>query len=214
MRALTIAAVLGAALLAQAAHATVIQAGSQASLGATDSVGWDQLGGAGAHLFTPVFATSAGGVVVDVSSPPGEVFRHDEGVDVTAGFTVGTQLLFEVNESEPIQLTFSTPQYGVGAEIAESVQRAFVATLTLFGPGNVLLGSVSASGDDGPVFLGALSDTPIARVRFSTMGPGGLVDSGFLLGSLQLVSVPEPSTALLLLGGLAGAALTRRRRAC
>jgi hypothetical protein len=212
MRSLTIAAALGVALLAQPARATVILADSQASLGATDSVAWDQLGSAGAHLFTPVFATSAGGVVVDVSSPPGEVFRRDQGVDVSAGFVVGTKLLFEVNEHEPVQLTFSTPQYGVGAEIAESVQRAFVATLTLFGPGNVLLGSVSAAGADGPVFLGALSDTPIARVRFSTVGPGGLVDAGFLLGSLQLVSVPEPPTVLLLLGGLAGLALARRQR--
>ena len=212
MRSLTIAAALGVALLAQAAHATVIQVGSQASLGAPDSVGWAQLGGAGAHLFTPVFATSAAGVGVGVSSPPGEVFRHDEGVDVSAGFVIGTNLLFEVNESEPVQLTFSTPQYGVGAEIVESAQRAFVATLTLFGPGNTLLGSVSAAGGDGPVFLGALSDMPISRVRFSTVGPGGLVDAGFLLGPLHLVSVPEPATVLLLLGGLAGVALTRRRR--
>ncbi len=214
MRSLRIGALglaLASALLALPARATVIAATTQASLGATDTVAWDQLGSAGAHLFTPVFATSAAGVGVDVSSPPGEVFRRDQGVDVSAGFVVGTKLLFEVNESEPVQLTFSTPVYGVGAEIAESVQRGFVATLTLFDGGTVL-GSVSAAGGDGPVFLGALSDLPITRVRFSTVGPDGLVDAGFLLGSLQLVSVPEPSTALLLLGGLVGVALTRRRR--
>jgi hypothetical protein len=202
---------LGLVLFAPPVHATVIQAGSQASLGANDGVVWSQLGPAGAHLFTPVFATSSGGVVVDVSTPPGEVFRRDEGVDAMAGFAPGTPLLLEANEREPVQLTFDTPVMGIGAEIAESVQRAFTATLTLFGPGNLEIGSLTASGGDGPLFLGALSDTPITRVRFSTAGPGGLVDAGFLLGTLRLVSVPEPPTVLLLLVGIAGLALTRRR---
>ncbi|MBV8169011.1 MAG: PEP-CTERM sorting domain-containing protein [Alphaproteobacteria bacterium] len=211
MRSLMIAAALGVALLAQAAHATVIQVGSQAGLGATDSVAWDQLGGAGAHLFTPAFATSTGGAVIDVSTPAGEIFRRDEGVDAAAGFAAGTPLLWSVHEHEPVQLRFSTPVYGVGAEIVEDVQRGFVATLTLFNLGNVL-GSVSVTGGDGPVYLGALSDVPITLVRFSTMGPDGLIDAGLLLGPAQFVSVPEPSTALLLLGGLAGVALMRRRR--
>jgi hypothetical protein len=210
MRSLLIAALAGMAMLAAPAHATVVQANSQTSLGATDRVVWDQLGPAGAHLFTPVFATSAGGTVVDVSSPPGEVFRRDEGVDVTAGFATGTPLLFEVNEAEPVQLTWSSAVFGVGAEIAESVPRDFVATLTVFN-GATILGTVSAAGGDGPVFLGALTDLPITRVRFSTVGPDGVVDAGFLLGALQLVSVPEPSTALLLLAGLVGLALMRRR---
>jgi len=209
MRSLTIAAALGVALLAQAAHATVIQVGSPAGLGATDSVAWDQLGGAGTFLFTPALATSAGGAVIDVSTPAGEVSRRDEGVDASAGFATGTPLLFDVNEHEPVQLRFLTPVYGVGAEIAEDVQRGFVATLTLFNFGNVL-GSVSVTGDGGPVYLGALSDVPITLARFSTMGPGGLIDAGLLLGPAQFVSVPEPSTVLLLLGGLAGVALTRR----
>lgn len=210
MRSLTIGAVIGLALLAAPAHAALIRADSQASLGSVDLVGWGQLGPAGAHLFTPVVATSTGGTAVRVSSSPGEVFRRDEGVDFAGGFAAGTPLLFEEHENEPVQLTFSTGVFGVGAAIAESVPRAFTAFLTAFGAGDVVLGTVSATGADGPVFLGALSDVPIMRVRFETVGPGGLVDAGFLLGPLALRELPEPASVALLLAGLLGLALVRR----
>jgi hypothetical protein len=211
MRSWTIGAVLGLAMLAAPAQATVILAGSQASLGPDDGVTWGQLGPAGAHLFTPQVAQSTGGLTVQVSSPPGEVFRRDQGVDWPGGFTPGTPLLFEEHELEPLQLTFGSGVMGVGAEIEEGVSRGFVATLTLFGADGGLLGSVSAPGADGPVFLGALSDIPIARVRFSTVGPGGAVDAGFAIGPLALRVVPEPPTALLLIAGLAGLIALRRR---
>jgi hypothetical protein len=140
------------------------------------------------------------------------VFRRDQGLDWSGGFAAGTQLLFEEHENEPLQLTFADGVTGIGAAIEESVPRGFVATLTLFGLDDSLLGSVSAIGGDGPVFLGALSDAPIGRARFSTMGAGGLVDAGFALGPLALRMLPEPSALALLLAGLGGLVVLRRRQ--
>src|SRR5438876_105591 len=105
-----IALVVGAA----PAHATLALVSSRAALGAGDAVGWAQLGPAGVHLFTPQFALSAGGITVDVSSPPGEVFRHDQSVDWTGTFVPGAALLFEQHELEPLQLSFAQAVLGIG----------------------------------------------------------------------------------------------------
>jgi hypothetical protein len=212
---------LMAALLMTAtpAHATLTLVTDRAALGATQTVAWTQLGAAGAHLFTPAFAVSGGGITVDVSSPPGEVFRRDQSVDWVGNFAPGAALVFEQHELEPLQLTFSQPVLGAGAQIQESVLRAFTATLSVFSPANALLGSFSLAGlasaaaDNSAVFLGVLSDTPIGRIRFATLGPNGAADAGFAINALSLVvPVPEPSSLTLLAGAIALTGAWRRSR--
>src|SRR5262249_15157600 len=150
------------------------------------TVDWGQLGPPGTHLSTPQFAVSASGAItVDLSSPPGEVFRRDQGLDWTGNFAPGAALVFEQHELEPLQLTFSQPVLGVGAQIQESALRDFSATVQAFSPSNVLIGSFTIlaaatdAADDSARFLGVLSDTPISRIRFATVGPNGVVDAGF-----------------------------------
>ncbi len=202
------------------AHATLTMVTDRGALGATDTVDWAQLGPAGAHLFTPVFATSSGGgVTVDVSSPPGEVFRHDQSVDWTGNFAPGAALVFEQHELEPLQLSFAAPVLGAGAQIQESLLRDFTATIRAFSPTDAPLGSFTVAGlatdaaDDSAPFLGVLSDTPIGRIVFDTVGPGGAVDDGFAVNALALVEVPEPASLTLLAGALALTAAWRRRMA-
>ena len=206
-------------IAAMPAHATLTVVTDRGALGATDAVAWAQLGPAGTHLFTPLVALSAGGgVAVDVSSPPGEVFRVDQSVDWIGNFAPGAALVFEQHELEPLQLTFAEPVLGAGAQIQESALRDFTATLSVFSPTNVLLGSFSLAGlasaaaDDSAIFLGVLSDAPIGRIRFATVGRNGAVDAGFAINDLSLVvEAPEPATALLLVGAVALTAAWRRR---
>jgi hypothetical protein len=218
MRSFAAGLVFAMGLAIMPAHATVTFVTSRAALGANDAVDWAQLGPAGSLVSTPAFAQSTGGgVTVDASTPAGEVLRHDQGVDWVGNFAPGQALLVDQFELEPLQLTFSQPVLGAGAQIQESLLRSFIGSLSVVGAGNQFLGSVSipglanAAADGSAIFLGVLSDTPFTRVRFDTVGPNGAVDSGFAINALALVEAPEPPSALLLAGALA-ALLARRLR--
>src|SRR5258708_22419813 len=100
--------------MASPARATLILVTDRAALGANDSVSWAPLGPAGAHVSTPAFVAAAG-LSVGVSTPAGEVFRHDQGSDWTGNFAPGAPLVFDQNESEPLLVTFSRPVLGLRA---------------------------------------------------------------------------------------------------
>jgi hypothetical protein len=217
--------VAGFSLAGSFADATEILVTDRSALGADDSASWASLGSPGAHISTPAFVTSGAGVTIGVSTPAGEVFRHDQGVDWSGNFSPGAALVFDQNEGGWLQVRFSRPVLGIGAQIQENLLRSFTAMLSVFSPDDVLLGSFAvagqstAAGDGSALFLGVLSDVPIGRVRFDTVGPGGAIDAGFAIDGLSLVdaadptAVPEPASALLLAGGLLALGYLRCRAA-
>jgi len=114
-----------------------------------------------------------------------------------------------------------------GLEIAPSNFGGFAGSLLV---GNFGDGTISAYDATTGAFLGVLRDTHFNPLHFGdlwalTLGDGagagnpntlyftaGLQDEAHgLFGSIEALNVPEPATALILLAGLGGLALTRRR---
>ena len=114
-----------------------------------------------------------------------------------------------------------------GLEIAPSNFGGFAGSLLV---GNFGDGTIGAYDATTGAFLGVLRDTHFNPLHFGdlwalTLGDGagagnpntlyftaGLQDEAHgLFGSIEALNVPEPATALILLAGLGGLALTRRR---
>ncbi len=79
-------------------------------------------------------------------------------------------------------------------------------TLSVFDSNNLLIGSESASGGGGGLFLGIVSDIPIARA-IEDRGASGETMESFLFAP-----IPETTTLLLLGAGAAGVLARRRHK--
>jgi hypothetical protein len=218
------------------AFATISFIGSQAGLGADDSTNWAQLGGDQTVLAGGFSATSGLGIgvtgsfsvsngLVAVVCPASPTCSWTtSGTGMSGGdsaiwaFDNGTGL-----GTGPISLTFSKALIGGGAWLQADTSGAYTASIQAFN-GSTSLGtftlSSDASGD--PVFLGVLQGSPatanITKLVFAlTACASGCTNLGdFAIDTLIMTdpasTVPEPSSLLLLGGGLAGMVWVFRKR--
>jgi hypothetical protein len=222
----TVIALSGLLSLAPAAQALTLVS-QRAALKGNDLLDWSSLSSPAPLTFLPnSFRTvSQGGVDLNVAIPvssqagitPPLVFQTLPG-GIETNFALGDFVLFTglvpgpppaIGNPGPITITFDTPVFGAGTQIAVDDTLSFIASIEAFDVDNNSLGLFSAPGtsslalDNSAIFLGVRSDTRnISRLVFSTSVPNRAVGINAL--SLVTVAVPEPSSilGLLLLGAL------------
>jgi hypothetical protein len=225
LRALGLAVTLlaGAAVFAGSADASLMQINSLAPLGQTLPIDWSILGPQGTVISTPEFRT-VGGVTVSVASSQGVLARQDEGGSFVGDFTVGDHLLTDAgSESDTFIVGFGSPVRGFGTQVDADpafITGPFTGFVQVFSPSNALLGTLNFSGtqagleNDTAPFVGALSSSAdISYLEFYVNLPAGHDPSvaGALAINTLYLPVPEPTSAALLLSGLLGLTLLRRR---
>jgi PEP-CTERM motif-containing protein len=210
------------------ASATPIQVASRAALGGNDFVDWSALGPQGTAVADPVAVASNGATrTVTANNPNGPLQRIDEfpAGGWNGSFASGDALLWTFGSAGPIELTFSSPVFGAGAQINWDFQNIpFTAQLRVFDTSNNLLGTFTAAGitatthDNSAVFLG-VSDTvaEIARLEYSLVGVSDFAINRLAFNTIGPAAppsseVPEPASIVLFVSGAIGAALRRRRR--
>ncbi|HEY9604073.1 MAG TPA: hypothetical protein V6C85_20840 [Allocoleopsis sp.] len=116
----------------------------------------------------------------------------------------------------PLSITFDTPVFGAGVQIAIDDQSSFTAFVSAFDSTGTLLGAFQVPGtssltlDNSAVFLGVSSDTPnISKLVYSTSAS----DRAFAINTLTITAVPEATSTLGLLAvGAVGAGSTLKRK--
>jgi hypothetical protein len=213
------------ALLSISAFAVSTMADTTSDLTApgvtNDSASWAQLGAPGTAVSSPFTLTSANGLgITGTFSGTGLLGQQGTGADDLDGnFTPGDNLILV--RADSLTLVFSEGISSVGAQIASNFYGPFTGEIQAYN-GATLLGSYTEAGDstdsdDGTaIFLGLadLTAPDITSVVFSyTAGaPQGFVlDTLDLNDSASAVGVPEPPTLSLVLLGLAGLMIRRRR---
>jgi hypothetical protein len=204
------------------AQAVVVQAGSRAALGATDTIDWSVLGAPFTTVSNPFsILSTGGGVTTTVSQPGGGDFeRRNEGfVGGWDGiFTPGQALLWNQDNTNELTMVFSVPLFAVGADIQSDGFGPFTANIEAFGAGNVLLGTFSVTGNNTggstgtAPFLGVISSAAdITSIRYSI----DFDNFGLAINHTSMAPVPEPGTLSLVGTGLVGlvGAIRRRRNA-
>jgi hypothetical protein len=197
---------------------------SRAELGGTDFIDWgnqdyDQQP-------SSLQVASNLGVNATVSNPNGELWTLVEGganSGYTGNFALGDGLLSTFLTLGPITIDFASGQSRVGAQIQSIAFDGFTGVISVYDVSDGLLESYTLSGnsngnqDNTAIFLGVSRATAdILRVVFDITGSAddGL---GFAINQVDLSSsgappVPLPAAAWLLLSGLGGLGLLRRRR--
>jgi hypothetical protein len=218
----------GTLVLSTAAFAGPVLVNTPGALGTNDTVTWGQLGGDSTPIPNTFSATSTGSQAVtgSFSASTGEVV--DAGTSwtpVTGAFTTGDALIWAndgTNGTGPVTLSFASV-FGVGAAIQADQPGQFTAQIQLFDLATSL-GTVSETSDSAgdAIFIGALDATQeITSAVFSltSVAPGdsyGNAAGDFALDTLNLneavvTATPEPGSIFMLMGGLAGVSLLRRR---
>jgi hypothetical protein len=219
--------IITACFLGSAAYAGTLTLVTSAGLGANDTVTWGQLGPDSTALGSSFSATSANsksiggsfsastGSVVDVGASWGPASGAFVNGDAVIWANDGT------NGTGPIALTFPSV-FGAGAAIQADQPGQFTAQIQLYA-GATSLGTESLTSDStgDAIFIGALDTAnEVTKAVFSltavTAGDSyGNALGDFAVDTLNLkesgASTPEPGSVLMLVGGLAGLSLLRRR---
>ena len=208
-----VVASLGILLGGLANAGTLTQVSSVSALGPNDSFDWDTRGLGplpnGTNLTTAnglLFATSNAQNNLSVSNLP-SFFSSNGGTD--------DFLFAPIQAPQAILITLGAPVSGFGAAPEWGGFEVATYTMSVFGAGNVLLGTFTAtSGSQGnPAFIGVTdTESEITAVQFSYNGP--TPPHSAALGDLSLIdsTVPEPGS-LILVGPVALLGLFIRRRA-
>jgi hypothetical protein len=213
-RILIVAVVIGCGLfaLSPAAMASTVFYTTQASFnGATSTTLLETF-----EAFTPkdtVLAsfTSNGVTYVGLAgSPFPNVYVINAGAtNFGAGVGTTASAILVANGDEDFTATFGTPVFALGFDTY--LNGLGPATVSVFN-GTTLLNSFTyASGVDTKEYLGIVSSTAITSIRW-TSTLGGRLNTGIDNISVNTTSVPEPSSALLLLTSGIAVLFTRLRK--
>jgi hypothetical protein len=236
MKSKLITLLTGFFLVGAPAFASLAYVTTPTGLGANDSTSWSSLGGDTTVLGSTFGATSGLGVSVNGA------FTGTQGVvavvcpaaptcswgPVSGGMMPGDSLVWAFNSTTttgtgPITVTFGTSLFGAGFYIDGDTSGPFTAQLAAYN-GSTFLGSVGTATSDplgNPVFLGALdSSAVITKLIVSLTSCAGCNGSGdlgdFAIDTVLMTDVvsatPEPSSVLLLGGGLAAMGWVVRKR--
>jgi hypothetical protein len=208
---------VAACLLGWSAHAASF-VWDRVALGATDSIQWNQLGGASTTVAQPfTVGTTGNGWQVQVSKATDGLFeRRDQGSGWNGNFAPGDSLLWTRGTAGPLSLTFAQPVDRVGMQIQKADQSnpIFTATIEAFDASNASLGAFqregysTSSGDNSAIFIGIANSIPnIARIEVSV-----LWDFDFAINQVSLIPEPPQSAAVTLAALLLLAACRRGSR--
>ena len=202
--------IIGLAMIAapmQAAFATVILTGDRNAINPGYFVNWGAVGPDGTPTGSPF---TLGEVTVSGASG----FTVFSGSTYNADFTPTDEVLalFDGDIVGGIfSITFAHAVQAAGAQIQANAFGAFSGWISAYDASNVLLGTYLVSGINGgngtgsAVFAGLVSTgRDIMRIDFSSFGDGAAING-------LSVSVPEPSTWLMLIIGLGFIAFARKR---
>lgn len=202
-----------------AAALPIVPVASRVALAGNDTLVW--AGADGAALGSPHVQASVGGlnVAAFATAPALDLFLFiQNGSAFTANFTSGDRLLTTGFDDGPLTLSFATPIRGIGFNIVNQNFGMFTGTMQFLDLMNNSLGTVSVMGtssaanDGSAPFLGGVGNLlEISSVIISVSAVGGGIPLAINHLSLVTTPVPEPAAALMLLLGLAGVALHRRR---
>ncbi len=120
----------------------------------------------------------------------------------------------EAEDGQAIFVLFESPLTKVGAYVASEIDDGGgIVVLEIFSALGDSLGSVSlpALDDDEFQFLGLMSDMPFTVAMFSVQPEMGYGEDDLELVIEDLQVIPEPATAVLLVGALTALAVWRRR---
>ena len=205
------------ALTAHCACATVGYTNARSAVGGA-LVDWAALGAD--QTAVPPGATVSGLTVSGATA-----FTVFSGSTFNADFlpTDTVLALFDIAGGSPVSgsfdIVFSTSVAAAGAQVQSFFTGSFGGSISAYAAGGGLLGSFGvtgmngANGDGSAVFAGIVSTAAdIKRLTFTGFGDGAAINA--LSVNPTVNSVPEPGTALMILGGMAAVAgAVRSRRA-
>ncbi|MGA3042973.1 MAG: putative Ig domain-containing protein [Bryobacteraceae bacterium] len=187
--------------LAPAAPQTGLSlATTRSGLCGNDFFYWSQLPAPVSTVATPVNITSAvNALPATLTSNAGSVFTDQQTSALWDGNFGSNDFLIGTGDSgaaSPIEITFANPVWGVGAQMGYGANGSFLAGISLFGPGNVPLGSYdvsgieSSAGDNSAPFIGVLeSAEAISTVEFFTLSSFGADPGEFAINQVSVNTV-------------------------
>ena len=184
-----------------------------------DTFDFTTLGGTFTGLGSSFSLTSTNGVTGTFSQNVNGLQRIDQSNGWTGNFLPGTPLVWTAGTNGPVTLLFSRTVSNFSIGIQADFYGDYTGQLEVYNSSNMLLGTVSVNGVSGPAADGSqavlsFSGSGIRSVRFGVpVAAGGIQDFAFSAPTLNAATgVPEPSSAFILMAGLAASATWIRRR--